>query len=176
MAKVIIFGVQDFASLAHYYLENDSEHEIVAFSVTKKYMSSEKEFEGHPIVPFEDIEKFYPPRVYKMFIPMSHRKMNFSRKSIYEKSKKKGYQHISYISSKATIFDNTVFGENCFILENNTIQPFTKIGNNVVMWSGNHIGHDSVINDHCFIIHNDNIEQCFASIVPINWNWFFAML
>jgi acyl-[acyl carrier protein]--UDP-N-acetylglucosamine O-acyltransferase len=42
-------------------------------------------------------------------------------------------------------------GENCFILEDNTIQPFVTIGNNVTMWSGNHIGHDSIIEDHCFI-------------------------
>lgn len=42
-------------------------------------------------------------------------------------------------------------GENCFILEDNTIQPFVTIGNNVTLWSGNHIGHHSVISDHCFI-------------------------
>jgi acetyltransferase-like isoleucine patch superfamily enzyme len=26
-----------------------------------------------------------------------------------------------------------------------------EIGNNVTLWSGSHIGHDSVIEDHCFI-------------------------
>ena len=41
-------------------------------------------------------------------------------------------------------------GENCFIFEDNTLQPFTTIGNNVVMWSGNHIGHHSEIRDHVF--------------------------
>src|SRR5207237_1431425 len=30
----------------------------------------------------------------------------------------------------------------------NTIQPFTSIGNNVVLWSGNHIGHHGQIGDH----------------------------
>ena len=25
------------------------------------------------------------------------------------------------------------------------------IGNNVTLWSGNHIGHDATIEDHCFI-------------------------
>lgn len=42
-------------------------------------------------------------------------------------------------------------GENTFILENNVIQPFVKIGNNCILWSGNHVGHHSVIGDHCFI-------------------------
>ena len=38
MSKVIIFGIQDFAELAHYYLENDSEHEVVAFSVIEEFI------------------------------------------------------------------------------------------------------------------------------------------
>jgi acetyltransferase-like isoleucine patch superfamily enzyme len=41
--------------------------------------------------------------------------------------------------------------ENCFVLEDNTVQPFVKIGNNVTLWSGNHIGHHSVIGDNTFI-------------------------
>ena len=148
MAKVIIFGVLDTAELAHYYLENDSEHDVVAFTVSKDFIK-EKKFKNLPVIPFEDIEEEYPPSEYHLFAPMTAKKMNENRKSIYLQGKSKGYSFISYISSKATLFDN-VIGENCFILEDNTIQPFTKIGNNVVLWSGNHIGHHGVINDHVF--------------------------
>jgi UDP-3-O-[3-hydroxymyristoyl] glucosamine N-acyltransferase len=42
-------------------------------------------------------------------------------------------------------------GDNCFIFEDNTIQPFVKIGSNVTLWSGNHIGHHSTIESHNFI-------------------------
>jgi sugar O-acyltransferase (sialic acid O-acetyltransferase NeuD family) len=103
-----------------------------------------------PIVPFEDLEKHYPPSAYQFFAPMSHRKMNRLRYDVYHQGKEKGYQFISYISSKATTFPGLDVGDNCFILEDNTIQPFTKIGGNVVLWSGNHIGHHSVIKDHVF--------------------------
>ena len=44
-----------------------------------------------------------------------------------------------------------MIGENCFILEDNTIQPFTSVGNNTILWSGNHIGHHSKIGNNCFI-------------------------
>jgi len=148
MSKVVIFGIQDFASLAHFYLNEDSPHEVVAFTVTKEYMPSDAVFEGLPIVAFEEIEKIYPPAEYAFFAPMSHRKMNKLRENIYLQAEEKGYNQISYISSKATIFSNVKIGNNCFILENNTIQPFVTIGNNVVLWSGNHIGHHSVIKDH----------------------------
>jgi UDP-3-O-[3-hydroxymyristoyl] glucosamine N-acyltransferase len=42
-------------------------------------------------------------------------------------------------------------GEHCFIFEANVVQPFVKIGRNVVLWSGNHIGHHSTIGDNCFV-------------------------
>ncbi len=147
MSKVIIFGNQDFASLAHFYLKEDSEHEVVAFSLTRDYIDAPT-FEGLPVVAFEDVEKTYDPAEYAFFAPMSHRRMNKLRASIYEQIKAKGYPLISYVSSKATTFSNVEIGENCFILEDNTLQPFVKIGHNVVLWSGNHIGHHSVIHDH----------------------------
>ncbi len=147
MAKVIIFGIQDFAELAHYYLENDSEHEVVAFCVNEKYIPKDNFFKNLPIVSFEAVEKIYPPSEYVFFAPMSPQQMNRLRENVYNDIKQKGYKLISYISSKATTFDNAI-GDNCFILENNTIQPFTSIGNNVILWSGNHIGHHSVIKNH----------------------------
>jgi acetyltransferase-like isoleucine patch superfamily enzyme len=61
----------------------------------------------------------------------------------------KGYELISYVSSKSSVFSPV--GENCFIMEDNTIQPFVKVGNNIIMWSGNHIGHHSVIEDNNFL-------------------------
>ncbi|TWO34386.1 acetyltransferase [Seonamhaeicola sediminis] len=146
--KVIIFGVLDTAELAYYYLSNDSEYEVVAFTLTKDYIEK-REFYGLPVVAFEDLENLFPPEDYLLFCPMTAKKMNTLREKIYLEGKKKGYQFASYISSKATIFNNEI-GENCFILEDNTIQPFTKIGNNVVLWSGNHIGHHGEIKDHVF--------------------------
>ena len=147
MAKIIIFGIQDFAELAHYYLENDSPHEVVAFCVDGKYLPKEKKFRNLPVIAFENVGKLYPSSKYKFFAPMAPLKMNRVREEIYLAIRAKGYELISYISSKATLFDNDI-GENCFILENNTIQPFTSIGNNVILWSGNHIGHHNVIKDH----------------------------
>jgi len=148
MAKVIIFGVQDFAQLANFYLQHDSEHEVVAFSVNREYLPDDKSFEGLPVVAFENVEQSYAPADFKFFAPMSPRRMNRLREHIYRQIKEKGYELISYISSKATLFRGTSIGDNCFILEDNTIQPFASVGNNVILWSGNHIGHHSIIKDH----------------------------
>src|ERR1044071_92495 len=148
MAKVIIFGVQDFAQLAKFYLQHDSEHEVAAFSVNEAYLPEGNTFEGLPVVAFENVEQTYPPSDFKFFAPMSPSRMNKLRESVYLQIKQKGYEMISYVSSKATVFPGAAIGDNCFILEDNTIQPFTSIGNNVVLWSGNHIGHHGIIKDH----------------------------
>lgn len=150
MTRVIIFGIRDFASLAHFYLNHDSEHEVVAFSATKEYLHQVNSFEGLPVVPFETVEQLFAPSEFSFFAPMSPRRMNRLRETIYNQIKAKGYSLISYVSSRATVFPGGQIGDNCFILEDNTIQPFTTIGNNVVMWSGNHIGHHGTIKDHVF--------------------------
>lgn len=150
MSKVVIFGLRDFASLAHFYLKHDSPHEVVAFTVDREFLPAAPTFEGLPIVAIEDVANAYPPAEFAAFAPMSHRKMNQNRRNVYERFKEMGYSLISYVSSKATTFPQTPVGDNCFILEDNTIQPFVAIGNNVVLWSGNHIGHHSTIGDHAF--------------------------
>lgn len=147
MSKVVIFGIQDNAELAHFYLEHDSSHDVVAFCVHRAFLPVSREFRGLPVIAFEDVSLLYPPEYYCFFAPLAPSKMNRDRERIYTEIKAKNYRMISYVSTKATTFHNSI-GDNCFILENNTIQPFTIIGNNVMLWSGNHIGHHGVIRDH----------------------------
>ena len=136
------------AELSNIYFTTDSDYEVVAFT---KDTPEEKQFCNLPVVDFEGIENIFEPNKYHLFIPMSAKECNKIRKRKYEEGKAKGYSFTSYVSSKATILPESSIGENCFILENNVIQSFAKISDNVVMWSGNHIGHHSVIGKHCFL-------------------------
>lgn len=150
MAKLVIFGAGDIARLAHYYFTRDSEHEVVAFTVDEKYRQAET-FLDLPLIAFEEITNSYSPREYKMFIALSYSRMNKLREEKYQMAKANGYKLVSYVSSRCSFLTDHPAGDNCFILEDNTIQPFVKIGNNVTLWSGNHIGHDAIIEDHCFL-------------------------
>lgn len=60
-------------------------------------------------------------------------------------------RRLPIISSTAKVWPGTPIGDNCFIMENNVIQPFAQIGNDVTIWGGSIIGHGSVIKDHCFV-------------------------
>ncbi len=151
MADVVIFGLRDKASLAHFYLTCDSPHTVAAFTVDREFLPAERVFEGLPVVPFDELEARFPTGDFYGFAPLSQQRMNRDRQSVYERFKRKGYKLISYVSTRVTCFPGTSIGDNCFILEDNTIQPFVQIGNNVVLWSGNHVGHHSTIGDHVFV-------------------------
>ena len=148
--KLVIFGDRDFAELAYEYFTHDSEYEVVAFAVGSDYITKKK-FCGLPVVSFEEVENEYPPSKYEMYVAVVYGEINRLRARICKQAKKKGYDLASYISSRCFKWHNVEIGEHCFIFEDNTLQPFVKIGNNVVLWSGNHIGHSSVIKDNVFI-------------------------
>jgi len=150
MSQVVIFGTGKMAEVAHFYLSKDSTHEVVAFTVDSKFMG-DKQFRGLPVVPFEEIERDYPPDRFKMFIGIGYTKLNTVRASKYFEAKKRGYELISYVNSKATHWGGIELGDNCFILENQVIQPWVRIGNDVILWSGNHFGHNVEIGDHCWV-------------------------
>lgn len=149
--KLVIFGCGDIAQLAHYYFTSYTDYEVTAFTVDEKYAPSDNRFCGLPVEAFETIENTCSPSEYDMFIALSYSGLNQLRALKYQGAKDKGYKLASYISPHATILNEGKIGDNCFILEDNTIQPFVEIGNNVTLWSGNHIGHHSKIEDHNFI-------------------------
>ena len=148
--KLVIVGNTSNARLARYYFDIDSDYEVAAFAVNKEYIKEES-FEGLPLTALEDIEKNYPVSEYELFIAVGYTDMNKIREKLYYYCKEKGYTLANYISSRCSFLTQFPTGDNCFILEDNTIQPYVRIGNNVVLWSGNHIGHDVKIEDHNFI-------------------------
>jgi sugar O-acyltransferase (sialic acid O-acetyltransferase NeuD family) len=168
--QIVIFGTGAIAELAHFYFTEDSAYEVVGFCVDAEFLETEV-FCGLPVVSFERVATIYPPEHYKMFVALSYSKINAIRRQKYEAAINCGYELVSYVSSHATVLNRGRIGSNCFILEDNTVQPFVTIGNNVTLWSGNHIGHHSTIQDHVFVashvVISGGVEigsQCFLGV------------
>lgn len=151
--KLIIVGLGETAELAYDYFSYDSEYEVVAFAAEERYLAKKKLtlFEDLPVVAVEAMPSLFPVDEYSAFVAMSYSRLNHDRSRVYSAVKSMGYSLASYISSKAFIGRNVSIGDNCFILENNVLQRNVKIGNNVILWSGNHIGHRSSIDDNAFL-------------------------
>jgi sugar O-acyltransferase (sialic acid O-acetyltransferase NeuD family) len=168
--KVVVFGTGDFARIAEVYLRSDSEHDVVAFTVHEEYVG-DGELSGLPVVPFESLEARYPPAEFAMFVAIGFSRVNKARREVYDACKARGYELVSYVSSRAMRSPQTEIGDNCFVFEANVIQPFVRLGNDVILWSGNHVGHDSTIGDHCFVashaVISGNVtigESCFVGV------------
>ena len=69
MKRLIIFGCGNFARVAHYYFERDSEYFIIAFSVDADHLK-ENSFQALPVVPFEQVEDQYSPDECHMFVAL----------------------------------------------------------------------------------------------------------
>ncbi len=170
MKKIIIFGTGGFARIIYLYLKREPSFDIIAFTANEWAIKEKKLFEL-PVIPFEKIETVYPPSEFQMFIAVGYSDMNKKRAKIFAEAKTKGYELVSYVHPTTIVGDEFKMGENCFIFENNVIQPFVQLGNDVIIWTGNVISHHTIIRDHCFIVShvaiagNVTIEPyCFLGI------------
>jgi sugar O-acyltransferase (sialic acid O-acetyltransferase NeuD family) len=167
---LILLGDGAFAEIAFEYFTHDSEFEVVAFAVERQYLKRDRLFD-RPVVAFEDLEQTYDPARHHFYAALVYTQLNRLRARLYTAAKAKGYRPASYISPRAFVWRNVKLGEHCFIFEGNVVQPFVEIGDNVVLWSGNHIGHHSRIGKDCFISSHvvisgftDIGESCFFGV------------
>jgi sugar O-acyltransferase (sialic acid O-acetyltransferase NeuD family) len=149
-SNLVLFGTGQIAELAQFYFESDSPYKPVAFTVHGEFVK-EATYLGLPVVAFEELEERFPQEDASVFVALSYKNVNKFRRSIFEEVVSMGYEVPSYVSSRATVLVDMSRSKNCFVLEENTIQPFVRIGDNVFLWSGNHIGHHSVLESHCYI-------------------------
>jgi sugar O-acyltransferase (sialic acid O-acetyltransferase NeuD family) len=148
--KLVIVGDSAFAEIAREYFDHDSDYQVVAHSVEQPYLK-QTELHGLPVVPFETLEQQFSPADHHVYVAATYTQLNRLRTRLANAAREKGFALASYVSSRAFVWRNVSLGEHVFIFEDNTVQPFVKIGNNVVLWSGNHIGHHSVVRDNVFI-------------------------
>jgi sugar O-acyltransferase (sialic acid O-acetyltransferase NeuD family) len=169
--KLVIVGDRVFAEIAHEYFSHDSEYEVVAFSVERDFLRHER-FLDLPMVPFETLPERYDPSDHSVYVAITYLQLNRVRARLAGAARERGYALASYVSSRAFVWRNVELGEHCFVFEDNTIQPFVRIGSNVVMWSGNHIGHHSQIGDDCFVsshvVVSGGVEVGAASFLGVN--------
>ena len=169
MKPLVVFGTGHIATIVHFYLTHDSPMEVVAFTADRTHMTAD-EFLGLPVVPFERVTELYPPDRYSMFIAIGFSGMNKVREARYHQAKDAGYELATFVSSKATTWPGSVIGDNCFIMEDVIVHPFVEIGNDNIIWSGSHIGHGSVVKDHCFV----SSRAAISGYVTVEPNCFFG--
>jgi len=166
MKKLIIFGNGEFAEISQYYFGRDN---IAYFCVDDEFLKEEK-FNGVPLIGLSELLKFNKNE-FNLFIALSYKKMSKIRQEKYEMFKKKNFTFASFIHKKSYISKEANIGENCLILENQTIQRGVNIKDNVFLWSGNHIGHNSTINNNTYV----SSGVVISGNVSVGKNCFFGV-
>ena len=168
--ELIIIGDGETAQLACEYFTHDSDMRVAGFAVEEKYRKTERLYDL-PVVPLETVEQRFPPQDYRAFVAISYTQLNRVRARIYRQVKDRGYALASYVSSRAFVWRTARIGENCFILENNVIQHGVVIEDDVFLWSGNHVGHQTRIRHDTYIASHAVIsgfcdigESCFVGV------------
>lgn len=147
---LVIVGDGESAEIAYEYFTHDSPHRVVAFSAERQFLKKESLY-GLPVVPFDELAKRYDPLKYRAHVAISSTFLNRLRARLFRETKAMGFTCLSYVSSRAFVWRNVTVGENCFIFENNVLQHHVRVMDDVVLWSGNHVGHRTVIGAHAFV-------------------------
>lgn len=147
---LVIVGDSAFAQIAREYFDVDTDYQVVAFAVEQAFLTRTT-LDGLPVVPFETLAQQFDPAMHHVHVAVTYTQLNRLRARLAAAAKAAGFALASYVSPRAFVWRNVVLGEHCFVFEDNTLQPFVRVGTNVVLWSGNHIGHHSIIQDNCFV-------------------------
>lgn len=147
---LVIFGIGELAQLAHFYFSHDSRHEVAGFVVDAHYINA-SEYQGLPLVASDALESRFPPDRYDLFVAIGYSGLNSRRAERCAEVTARGYRLASYISSRSSVWPELQIGDNCLVMEGNTIQPFVTIGRGVILCCNNLISHHVTIGDYCFI-------------------------
>ena len=170
---LFIFGSGQNSRVAHEYITEEVDtHEVKALVVDDIFYSAEnKPRDGIEVISLSTLVNQYNTSDYEVIAPLYGAHMGRKRQDVYERLKNMGCNFYTFISKRAKLYNKTKIGENCLILDGNTIQPYVEIGNNVTLWSNNHIGHHSIIGDHCTITSQVTVsgnckfgQNCFLGV------------
>ena len=120
---------------------------------------------------FEEVADRFPPSRYELFVALSYAELNEVRKEKYLAAKGLGYNIPSYISSHATLLNEGVLERIASFLRTIQFNPSSLLATICCALERDHIGHHSIIHDHCFLASQIVVsggvtieESCFIGV------------
>lgn len=153
--KTILYGNGLYGAIIYQNILDEGALEIAGCTADREFVREET-FQGLPLVPFEDVEKIYPPGDFTMLVVIAFANMR-ARESMFVKAKGKGYRLENYISSRAVLSRELTMGENNIVNEGAVLGPFGRLGDNNMIRPNTYIGHGCKIHSHCYIAPGSHI-------------------
>src|SRR5438270_1215597 len=170
MKEIVLYGAGKIAEVLLYFFHHHSPYRVAASTIDRPYVAAET-WNDLPVVPFDEVERRYPPTKFPMFVALGYQELNALRARKCAEAKAKGYTLLSFVHPHSGMPEDCEYGENCFIMSQVLIHPCVRLGNNVFIWSGAMVGHHSQIGDHCWLTSCTNI----SGAVTVGKSCFFAV-
>ena len=148
--EIVIYGNGQVAELAMTRFLTDSPHRVLGFTVDRAVIR-EPALHGLPVVPFDDVERRFPPERVRMFVAVGPTQCNRLRADRFEQARCRGYRFVSYVSSRAIVAAGVRMGDSVAVGEGAIVHPFVRLGDNVHIGTASVISHHGVLGDHCFL-------------------------
>jgi sugar O-acyltransferase (sialic acid O-acetyltransferase NeuD family) len=158
MTKIVVFGAGKIADVVHASLAGDPTIEIAGFTCDPAFVT-EKTKHGLPLVPFDAIERTFPPDAFAMFVALGYHELNALRAERCAATRAKGYRLVSWVSPRVAIDASTKIGENCLVFEGASVQPYATLGDGVFVWSGAIVAHHATVGDYCWLASNSTVSS-----------------
>ena len=173
--RIVIAGAGEFGRMAHLYLTREG-FNVVGFTAEKEFITDHT-WQGLSVYPVEELELVASLTDTIIIMAITSVNRCISKERVFHTIASKGFLMGTYTHPKSFIDPTASIGAGCFIFEHNTIQANVIIENNVTLWSGNHVGHNSRIGAHSFLSSHVALcggiqvgQRCFfgvnASIAP----------
>ncbi len=145
-----IFGMQNFAEMAHYLFTQESDYEVAGFLVDERYLDRSS-FLGLPAIAYERFKEQVAPEDADVFVAIGVGKINTLRAQKVDEVAAAGYRLASFVSPSARVPPGLAIGPNTMIMDQVNIHPQVVIGRNTVIWSNSRIALKARIGDHVWI-------------------------
>jgi sugar O-acyltransferase (sialic acid O-acetyltransferase NeuD family) len=168
---LLIYGIGELARIALQYFSEDSPYTVAGFISDKEFFPKENSLFGLQVIDAQQIGSTVLPENHNIFVAFSGANLSYPRSNKVAELANLGFTLPSYVSSYAFTASDAYIGSNVMIFEHNTIQSEVRIEDSSIIWSGNHIGHQSRIGVGCFL----SSHVCIGGRTEVGNNSYFGM-
>lgn len=144
---IVIVGNSDFAKMMGKYIREDERYNLLAYTVSGKYIA-EDDNDGIPVIAIENLKEFYNPNNVKLLLAIGYSQVAQIKKSLFEQLVEMGYSFMNYIHPRAIVDSSLISGSGNIILEGVIIGKDIFIGNGNLFFQGAVISHNNKIGDY----------------------------
>jgi sugar O-acyltransferase (sialic acid O-acetyltransferase NeuD family) len=147
---LIIYGNSQMAEVAFARFSLDPAYTVRGFTVDAALLDKPSLF-GLPVVPFEDVQRQFPPAAVLMHVAVGPVRACRIRADRFESARRLGYRFAGHVEAGAFVDPSARLGANCWIGHGAYVGPYAKLGDQVTLATHAVVSHHCVVEEHCFL-------------------------